>query len=128
MTAPTAPVSTTRVALAVLSGAAALVALTACSGDPPVSDPPDAPVNSAPAAPTSTPPTAPSPAPGPGAVSARQAGRLATDRYGGRVLNVEPDTAHGAPAWEVEIADSREGRIEVDIDQRTGATVEIEHD
>ena len=61
-------------------------------------------------------------------MSAQQAGRLATDRCRGRVLGVEPDTAQGAPVWEAEIADSREGPIEVDIDQRTGATMEIEHD
>jgi len=61
-------------------------------------------------------------------VTSEQAGRIATNRFGGRVLNVEPDTAAGRPSWEVEVADSREGRIEVDVAQADGAIVEMERD
>ena len=64
----------------------------------------------------------------PGPVTSEQAGRIATDRFGGRVLNVEPDSAAGRPSWEVEVADSREGRIEVDVAQADGGIVEMERD
>ncbi|MCR6486165.1 PepSY domain-containing protein [Amycolatopsis sp. OK19-0408] len=61
-------------------------------------------------------------------VDQSQAARIATDKYGGRSLGVEQDTAQGQPSWEVEIADSSQGRIEVDVAQRTGAVLTMERD
>ena len=46
----------------------------------------------------------------------------------GRSLGVERDTAQGQPSWEVEIADSSQGRIEVDVTQQTGAVLSMERD
>ncbi|WP_370969789.1 PepSY domain-containing protein [Amycolatopsis sp. cg9] len=62
------------------------------------------------------------------AVDQAQAARIATDKYGGRSLGVEQDTAQGQPSWEVEIADSNQGRIEVDVAQQTGAVLTMERD
>lgn len=101
-------------ALAIVAAAAALAAAGCGTAEP---APPPAPVA------PSTPAT-----PSAGAVASEQAGRIATDRFGGRVLNVESDTAEGEPSWEVEVADSQQGRIEVDISQATGAVVEMERD
>ena len=53
---------------------------------------------------------------------------MRTDEYGGRSLGVERDTAQGQPSWEVEIADSSQGRIEVDVAQQTGAVLSMERD
>ncbi|MGH3503120.1 MAG: PepSY domain-containing protein [Nocardioidaceae bacterium] len=50
-----------------------------------------------------------------GDVSKKQAAEIATGRYGGKIINVESDTEHGQPTWEVEIRGSRQGRIEVAI-------------
>lgn len=61
-------------------------------------------------------------------VGPEQAGRIATDRFGGQVINVEPDHARGAPSWEVEVRDSSQGRIEVDVSRGTGEIVELERD
>jgi len=57
-----------------------------------------------------------------------KAGQIATDKYGGKVINIEADTHDGSPAWEVEIRDSKQGRIEVDVDQTSGKIVEMEKD
>ncbi|WP_020496090.1 PepSY domain-containing protein [Sciscionella marina] len=57
-----------------------------------------------------------------------KAGKIATGKYGGRVLNVESDHAKGKPTWEVEIADSSKGRIEVDVGKQDGAILEMESD
>lgn len=64
----------------------------------------------------------------PGRVSQEQAATIVTDRYGGRVLNVESDTSDGEPTWEVEVADSDQGRIEVNVAKASGDVVEFEHD
>ncbi len=61
-------------------------------------------------------------------IDQQRAGQIATDRFRGRVLNVEADQARGKPAWEVEVADSRQGRIEVDVSRTSGTIVEMEHD
>lgn len=103
-------------ATAVVGAAAAVAALTGCSPDPP---PPPAAPPVAPSAPS---------APSAGPVTPERAGQIATGRFGGRVLNVEPDTANGESTWEVEVADSQQGRIEVDVSQATGAVVEMERD
>jgi uncharacterized membrane protein YkoI len=64
----------------------------------------------------------------PHAVDQAEAARIATQKYGGRSLGVEQDTAQGQPSWEVEVADSGQGRIEVDVAQRTGAVLTMERD
>lgn len=102
--------------------------LSACGNDAPAPPAPPAP----PAAPA--PPASPQPGSGtPGSTTAPkipqdQAGKIVTDQYGGQVINVEPDTAKGEPSWEVEVRDSKQGRIEVDVSQATGAVLEMEHD
>ena len=64
----------------------------------------------------------------PHAVDQTEAARIATQKYGGRSLGVEQDTAQGQPSWEVELADSNQGRIEVDVAQGTGAVLTMERD
>lgn len=61
-------------------------------------------------------------------ISRAQAEQIATDKYGGTVKETESDDYHGKPAWEVEIRDSREGRIEVKVDKITGEILDLEHD
>ena len=109
-----------------LGTAAGLTLLAGCGSDAPAGPPPSAPpASAAPAVPTGGGPGASTPS---GSVARERAERIATDRYGGRVLNVEADSRDGEPTWEVEIAGSREGRIEVDVSQVTGAIVEMERD
>jgi uncharacterized membrane protein YkoI len=89
---------------ALITGAAVLLAATAaCSSSPP-------------------------PAAAAHAVNQAEAAQIATQKYGGRSLGVEQDTAQGRPSWEVELADSNQGRIEVDVAQQTGAILTMEHD
>jgi uncharacterized membrane protein YkoI len=80
---------------------------------------------------SSTPPPAPAPQQNQQpahAVDQAEAARIATRHYGGHSLGVEQDTAQGRPSWEVELADSNQGRIEVDIAQQTGAILTMERD
>lgn len=120
-----------RATVRVLAAATLAVALAGCANEgtspqPETPAPPPAPVSS-PAAPppagASTPPSQE-----PAAVSKEEAGRIATDKYGGQVIDIESDTAQGQPSWEVEIRDSSQGRIEVDVSQSTGEIVEMEQD
>lgn len=88
-----------------------------------------APVPQTPTPPTPAPPSAPPAQPAPASpIPPERAGTIVTDTYGGRVLDIEPDTARGQPSWEVEVVDSTQGRIEVDVTQRTGEIVEFEQD
>ena len=112
----------TSPAVTVLCVAAAVAVAGCATAAPPPPAPPGPPSVSAPAPPSGPAPVASGP------VDREQAGRVATARYGGRVLNVEADTARGEPTWEVEVADSRAGRIEVDVAQRTGEILEMERD
>lgn len=82
----------------------------------------------APPVPADTATTAPAPEALGRGIDQQRAGQVTTDRFGGRVLNVEADQARGGPAWEVEVADSRQGRIEVDVSRTSGAILEMEHD
>lgn len=61
-------------------------------------------------------------------ISAEEAGKIVTDKYGGTIKEVENDDYRGKPAWEVEVRDSKEGRIEVKVDKQTGAILEKEQD
>jgi uncharacterized membrane protein YkoI len=103
-----------------IAGAATLLAVTAACSSSPAPAPAPAPT-SAPAS------TSASAAPA-HAVGQTEAARIATQKYGGNSLGVEQDTAQGQPSWEVEIANSGEGRIEVDVAQQTGAILTMEHD
>lgn len=62
------------------------------------------------------------------AVTKDEAGRIATDKYGGTVINVESDHYRGKAAWEVEIRNSRQGRIEVKVAKATGEVLHMEHE
>ncbi len=61
-------------------------------------------------------------------VSKSQAGKIVTDKYGGTVKSVEDDTHHGTPVWEVEVKNSKKGRIEVDVGKAHGKILEVETD
>lgn len=108
-----------------LSGAALVVAgMVGCTVDP-------EPVRPSPTAvkePTATPAPDSSPTVSAGTVTQEQAGEIVTAEYGGRVLNVESDTNGTEEVWEVEVADSSKGRIEVDVSKTTGEIVEFESD
>lgn len=57
-----------------------------------------------------------------------EAGKIATNKYGGTVKEVESDHYNGKPAWEVEIRDSDKGRIEVKVEKSTGKILHMELD
>lgn len=61
-------------------------------------------------------------------VGMEQAGMIATDKYGGTVSSIEDDSYKGEPAWEVEINDSNEGRIEVKVSKATGDILVVEQE
>lgn len=61
-----------------------------------------------------------------GGVDSDEAGRIATDKYGGQVIDVESDSEKGKSTWEVEIKHSKKGRIEVDVAKDTGEIVTME--
>ena len=67
-------------------------------------------------------------APATGGISLGDAGTIVTDKYGGELIGVEEDDFHGTPAWEVEVRDSSQGRIEVKVDKATGEILDIEQD
>lgn len=57
-----------------------------------------------------------------------QAGAIATDKYGGTVSSIEDDSYKGEPAWEVEINDSTQGRIEVKVSKASGEILFVDQD
>lgn len=59
-------------------------------------------------------------------VSRQEAGQTVTDKYGGKVTSVESDHEKGQATWEVEVRDSRKGRIEVDVSKDSGKIVAFE--
>lgn len=61
-------------------------------------------------------------------ISKAKAEKIAVDAYGGTVKETESDDYHGSPAWEVELRDSKYGRIEVKIDKKTGEILHYEKD
>lgn len=77
-------------------------------------------------------PAVPSPGGGVGAgtvdISQDDARRIATAKYGGTVTSVEDDHHDGEATWEVELRDSSQGRIEVEVSKATGAIVSVEQD
>jgi hypothetical protein len=62
------------------------------------------------------------------AISKDEAARIVTTQYGGDVVGVESDSHDGKPTWEVEVSNSNEGRIEVDVDQSSGKIVEVKRE
>lgn len=66
--------------------------------------------------------------PGGDGISLDDAAGIVTDQYGGEVIGVEDDDYRGTAAWEVEVRDSSEGRIEVKVDKSTGEILDVEHD
>lgn len=63
-----------------------------------------------------------------GAVSKEEAGKIATDKYGGEVTEASNDTYQGKDVWEVEIRNSDQGRVEVKVEKTTGKTLSMEKD
>src|SRR5699024_9630272 len=63
-----------------------------------------------------------------GKVDYCQAGKIATNEYGGTVREIESDHYRDAPVWEIKLRDSRQGRIEVKVDKNTGKIVKVEQD
>lgn len=61
-------------------------------------------------------------------ISKSEAEQIAIDKYGGTVKEIEGDDYKGIPAWEVEINDSKKGRIEVKVDKKTGDILDYEQD
>lgn len=61
-------------------------------------------------------------------VNRDEAGRAATDKYGGTIKSVESDDYNGKPAWEVEIRGSDHGRIEVKVEKSTGKILHMSKD
>lgn len=59
-------------------------------------------------------------------ISKEEAGKIVTDKYGGEVINVEEE--EGGDVYEVEVKNSDEGRIEVDVDAYSGKIKNVEHD
>lgn len=106
---------------AVVLAAGLMGSLVGCSDPAPVNEP---------ASPSVTSPsndTGASDSPQDG-VGMEEAGRIATDKYGGTVSSIEDDSYKGEPAWEVEINDSTEGRIEVKVSKATGDILDVEQD
>lgn len=61
-------------------------------------------------------------------ISIGEAEKIAIDKYGGTVKEIESDHYRGREAWEVEIRDSSQGRIEVKVDKETGEILDMEKD
>lgn len=59
-------------------------------------------------------------------ISKDEAGKIATDKYGGDIINVEEEHEDGKLVYEVEIKNSKQGRIEVDVDAHSGEIVGME--
>lgn len=115
---------------------AAVIALTGCTNtgqqqqDEQPSQPSEASSSSSSPNASSSPDASSSAAPAPGssAISLDEAGKVVTDQYGGEVIGVEDDDYRGTPAWEVEVKNSTEGRIEVKVDKVSGEILDVERD
>lgn len=112
----------TRVGVVIGTAALAVAVAVAGCGSSGESRPPD--VGSPP---KGTSAQAPVP-PATGNVTKDRAGKIVTDEYGGQVINVEADHHGNEPAWEVEVRNSHQGRIEVDVSKNSGRIVEMERD
>lgn len=61
-----------------------------------------------------------------GMISKDRAAQIAKDKYGGEVINVEMETEQGKKAYEVEMRNTSQGRIEVDVAAATGKIIDVE--
>lgn len=62
------------------------------------------------------------------AITKEKAEQIAIDKFGGSAKETESDSYQGQPAWEVELSDSKHGRIEVKVDKQTGEILHYEQD
>lgn len=80
--------------------------------------------------PANTPPQAGGGAPTPqqptGEITMDRAIQIAVGKYGGTVVEVEADSYRGTPTWEVELANSSLGRIEVHVSRSTGEILKVD--
>lgn len=112
-----------RLSAARVAGSVALIAVLSACGQPAAQQP--APANS-PAPTTSAPAQTAPPTTATRQISQQQAGTIATGTYGGHVREIEADDEDDQPTWEVEIDNSRQGDIEVDVSRDTGQVVKVE--
>ncbi|MFC4619515.1 PepSY domain-containing protein [Camelliibacillus cellulosilyticus] len=61
-------------------------------------------------------------------ISKNKAADIAIKKYGGELINVEKETEKNRPVYEVELKNSKQGRIEVDVDRETGRIIKMEKD
>lgn len=81
--------------------------------------------------PTSEPTSSDTPTPSdaqPGSLTAADASRIATDRFGGTVREVELEFEHGRVVWEVEITAADGVTYDVDVDSSTGEITRVRQD
>lgn len=112
--------TTLRISTAVIA-AGLMGALVGCTDTAPVDEPSSPSVTN----PSNEPEASDAPQEG---VGMEEASRIATEKYGGTVSSIEDDSYKGEPAWEVEIKDSSEGRIEVKVSKATGDILNMEQD
>lgn len=55
-----------------------------------------------------------------------EAEMVATTQYGGTVVSVESDDHNGEPTWNIELAGTSQGDIEVDVSKATGEIVAVD--
>lgn len=61
-------------------------------------------------------------------VSEQQALRTATDTYGGQPARHGADHENGRPTWRTDLLGSREGDLEVEVAQDSGAILAVDHE
>lgn len=71
-------------------------------------------------------PTDPATQPSAGETTRDQAVQIAVGKYGGSVVDVEADSHHGTPTWEVELTNTSIGRIEVHVSRATGEILKVD--
>lgn len=61
-------------------------------------------------------------------ISMADARSIATERFGGTITEIKQDTHNDQPTWEIEMTDTSEGKIEVDVHRQTGEIIAWERD
>ena len=59
-------------------------------------------------------------------ITQEEAEMAATTEYGGTVVSIESDDHNGEPTWNVELAGTSQGDIEVDVSKATGEIVAVD--
>lgn len=67
-------------------------------------------------------------APQPGPLTADDASRIVTDRFGGTVHEIEREYEHGRVEWKVEVRASDGVEYDVRVDSTTGAITRVDRD